>query len=90
MPFVATWPNWRRAKLKDSLAYYLDQPEILDQKVLAAQQDLTLLDFDDVGRFFRWLWETLYPGDNYRDVDLLGVVENNDVMETNPQPEDRL
>jgi hypothetical protein len=87
VPFVREWPQWRQDKLHVALAYYMDRPEILD-RVLAEQQDLTLFEFSDICRFFRWLWETLYPGEDYRKFDLSDVVENNDWLETNPQPRD--
>ncbi|HEV2971210.1 MAG TPA: hypothetical protein VGY55_14645 [Pirellulales bacterium] len=87
VPFVDRWPKWRREMLHLSLAYSLNDVDVLD-RILAGEQDLTMSEPSDIRRFFLWLWETLCPEEDYQKVDLRDVVENNDMMEPNPQPQD--
>ena len=83
VPEVRRWSAPWREKLKLSLAYYLRQPDILVDAVLASLQDLRLAEPSDPACFFRLLWDSLFPGERPDGVRLDDIVENNDVMEIN-------
>jgi hypothetical protein len=82
VPHIQGWPAFWREKLKRSLAYYINQPKILEYEVLV-DQDISMHDPTDYSAFFRVLWEALFPGERLEDISLEGVVENNDIMEIN-------
>jgi hypothetical protein len=85
-PWVNKWPAERVEEFKVSLAYFMNNEFVLDDRVLGSLQDLAMDQPKDVCRFFRWLWESLFPGQNWMAIDLRGVKEKNDVMATNRSP----
>lgn len=82
-PVVLKWPEPWLSKLRLSLSYFIQRPEILKDKVLGQCQGINLPDPSDVSGFFRLLWDTLFLGQRFDEVSLNDVVENNDVMEIN-------
>lgn len=85
-PEVQRWSSDRRERLKLSLAYFLQKPDVLEDDVLANVQDLTMPEPSDIQQWFLWLYESLFPNENARSVDVSDVVEDNDVMEMNFEP----
>ena len=85
-PEVQRWSSDRRERLKLSLVYFLDKPEVLENDVLANVQDLTMPEPSDIRRWFLWLYESLFPNEHVRTVDVSDVVEDNDVMQMNFEP----
>jgi hypothetical protein len=86
VPRVRRWSLLRRDRLRLSLAYFLNHPAVLEDDVLANVQDLTMREPSDIQRFFRWLFESLFPETRLSEVDLSGVTEDNDVMQMNFEP----
>src|SRR4051812_27664660 len=84
--WIERWSPERIIKVKSSLAYFIDNKNVLDMIVLANLPDLTMTQPKDVTRFFRWLWESLFPGEEIPKLNPSEVVENADVMETNKLP----
>jgi hypothetical protein len=85
-PEVNRWSPVRRERLKKSLAYFLYRPVVLRDEVLANVQDLTMSEPADIRQFFVWLYESLFPDERLRDVDISNVSEDNDIMQINLEP----
>ncbi|GIW98760.1 MAG: hypothetical protein KatS3mg111_2093 [Pirellulaceae bacterium] len=85
-PEVERWSSHRRERLKLSLVYFLDKPNVLEDDVLANIQDLTMREPSDIRQWFLWLYESLFPNENAKSVDVSDVVEDNDVMQMNFEP----
>ena len=85
-PWVDRWAPHRQEELKRSLVYFLQKPDVLDYDVLANVQDLTMAEPSNIQQMFRWLYEVLFPDSPLSQVDLSGVVEDNDIMKTNFGP----
>ena len=82
-PEVERWSKERSARLKLSLAYFINKPEVLEDEILANIQDLTMPEPADIQQFFRWLYEVLFPNEPITEVDVTNVEEDNDVMQMN-------
>jgi hypothetical protein len=87
-PQVQRWSPDRQERLKLSLVYFLDKPNVLQDDVLANIQDLTMREPSDTQKWFLWLYESLFPNENVNRVDVSDVVEDNDVMQMNFEPGD--
>jgi len=85
-PQVQRWSSRRRERLRLSLAYFLERPAVLADDVLANIQDLTMREPSDIRQWFLWLYESLFPNENVKGVDVSNVVEANNVMEMNFEP----
>lgn len=82
-PEVARWSDERSSRLKLSLAYFTNRPEVLEDEVLANIQDLTMPEPADIQQFFLWLYEVLFPNEPISEIDVSNVEEDNDVMQMN-------
>ncbi|GAC1333842.1 MAG: hypothetical protein NVSMB14_00790 [Isosphaeraceae bacterium] len=80
-PYLYMWPQSRLERFKLSMAYFIDQTDILDEVVLANLQDLTMREPADIRKFFCWLWECIFPELKIEEVCISDVKENNDVTE---------
>ena len=85
VPSVMLWSPEKRDRLKLSLAYFLrTNPYFVAETAFTYMQDRYMPDPKDGRTFLIWLWECLYPGESYEDVDITDVVEINDVFRTYP------
>lgn len=85
VPSVMHWSSEKRDRLKLSLAYFLRKdPYYVAETAFAYMQDRYMPDPKDGRTFLIWLWESLYPGESYEDMDIADVVEINDVYKTYP------
>jgi hypothetical protein len=83
IPRVAIWSDERKSQLKRSLAFYLNDANVL-RDVLEFDLDNERPDPDDPRIYFRWMFEVLFPFDEpyaYQS-DASQVVEN-DVLKAN-------
>jgi hypothetical protein len=82
-------PNFARLSIegkelvKRSLAYFLKKRGDHWHQVLANEQDLTLPEPTDVRSMFCWLWEVLFPREDFRQIETDEFAENNDPLEIN-------
>lgn len=82
---VQHWAQEKQNRLKLSFAYFLRKcPDELANEALGQMQDRLMPNPKDEVKFLTWLWECLYPGESYEDIDISGVIEINDVLKTNP------
>ena len=82
-PYLNKWPQHNLERFKLSMAYYIDRPDILEYKVLANLQDLTMKEPSDIRNFFLWLWECIFPELKIEEMHIKGVKENNDFTQNN-------
>lgn len=85
-PEVEQWSEKRFERLKLSLAYFVNKPDVLSDDVLANVQDLTMPEPSDIQQFFRWFYEVLFPDQPIKNIDVSNVKEDNDVMQMNFDP----
>lgn len=85
LPSVMRWSPEKRERLRLSLAYFLrKEPYFVVEMAFTHMQDRYMPDPKDGRAFLIWLWECLYPGESYENVDITNVVEINDVFRTYP------
>jgi hypothetical protein len=83
---VSHWPSDMVQSLQLSMAYYIrTNPTVLVNEILPQMQGRLTPDPNDARQFLVWLWELLFPTQNYEGIDLKGVVEANDIEKTNPR-----
>jgi hypothetical protein len=69
LPEVRKWPKDQIERLRYSFIYFLKKPDILDRKILANIQDLTMPEPDNITQIFYWLFETLFPESNIENAE---------------------
>ena len=83
LPIHRERPAHIEKKVKDSLRYFLTTRKAPLENLLDNLQDRPIGVPDDPYALLEWLWEVLYPGEDFRIADLSGFVERNDESTAN-------